>query len=227
MKFQKIKSDASSEWERFKDEERIHILVGTATCGRAAGAMDTLDTLRQKIEQHGIDAEITQVGCMGHCYAEPLVIISKPDQPAIIYGYATPGVASVLVDNYLLKSDPCLEFALGTFEIDEEGNKYLIWYWSYDTYDTNIMFKYWSTYTSTWSSSSIISIAESINNIGIPKINVDRLGFVYFVWDENGDYLSSDTDRDIFYKKFQGPPSAPTLAPIVPSILDTDQVYLH
>ena len=119
MNFKKIKSDAVSEWERFKDEQRTHILVGTATCGRAAGALDVLDTLKQKIEKNGIDDEIAEVGCMGHCYAEPLVIVSKPDQPAIIYGYVTPGMASVLVDNYLLKDDPCLEFALGALDDNE------------------------------------------------------------------------------------------------------------
>ncbi|MFC1951139.1 NADH-ubiquinone oxidoreductase-F iron-sulfur binding region domain-containing protein [Chloroflexota bacterium] len=119
MNFKKIKSEAVSDWERFKNKERIHILVGTSTCGRAAGALDVLDTLKQKIEQRGIDAEIAEVGCMGHCYAEPLMVVSKPGSPAIVYGYVTPGVASVLVDNCLLKDDPCLEFALGALEDNE------------------------------------------------------------------------------------------------------------
>jgi len=119
MNFSKIQSEAASEWERFKSKQKTRILVGTATCGRAAGAIDVLDTLRQKIEQRGIDAEITQVGCMGHCYAEPLVIVAKPESPAIIYGYVTPGVASVIVDNCLLKDDSCLEFALGALEDNE------------------------------------------------------------------------------------------------------------
>ena len=119
MNFNKIKSDAVSDWERFKNDEHIHILVGTSTCGRAAGALDVLDTLKQKIEQRGIDAEIAEVGCMGHCYAEPLVVVSKPGSPAIIYGYVTPGMASVIVDNCLLKDDLCLEFALGALEDNE------------------------------------------------------------------------------------------------------------
>jgi len=119
MNFSKIKSDAVADWERFKNKERIHILVGTSTCGRAAGALDVLDTLKQKIEQRGIDAEIAEVGCMGHCYAEPLMVVAKPGLPSIIYGYVTPGMASVIVDNCLLKDDPCLEFALGALEDNE------------------------------------------------------------------------------------------------------------
>jgi len=47
MNFKKIKSDAVSDWERFKNDEHIHILVGTSTCGRAAGALDVLDMLKQ------------------------------------------------------------------------------------------------------------------------------------------------------------------------------------
>ncbi len=119
MNFKKIKNDAVSDWERFKSKKTTHVLVGTATCGRAAGALDVMDTLKQKIEKRGIDAEITQVGCMGHCYAEPLVIVAKPGLPAVIYGYVTPGIASVLVDSCLLKNDPCLEFALGALEDNE------------------------------------------------------------------------------------------------------------
>jgi NADH-quinone oxidoreductase subunit F len=119
MNFSKIRSEAVSDWERFKSKERAHILVGTSTCGRAAGALEVLDALTKKIEQRGIDAEIAQVGCMGHCYAEPLVIVAKPGLPAFAYGYVTPGMASVIVDNCLLKDDPCLEFALGALEDNE------------------------------------------------------------------------------------------------------------
>ncbi len=78
-----------------------------------------LETIEQELAQRGIAAIITQVGCIGHCYAEPLVIIAKPGYPSICYGYVTPGIASRLVTDYIEGDDPCLEFALGALEENE------------------------------------------------------------------------------------------------------------
>lgn len=117
--FEGIRGHALSEWEALKNSEGPLILIGTATCARAAGALDVLKTLEDELAQRDIKATVTQVGCMGHCYAEPLVIITKPGYPPICYGYVTPGVASRLVQDFLVGDDPCLEFALGALEENE------------------------------------------------------------------------------------------------------------
>jgi NADH-quinone oxidoreductase subunit F len=95
---------------------QIHITIGTATCGRAAGALATLQAFKDEIARRNFDATITEVGCRGYCYAEPLVVISKPGLPPICYGYVTTGVAERLVSDFILGGDPCLEFALGALE---------------------------------------------------------------------------------------------------------------
>jgi len=92
------------------------IFVGTGTCGRAAGAMDTLAALEQELGSRGLDARLVQVGCNGHCYAEPLVTIQKEGWPPILYGPVKPGVARVLVQRFLTEDDPCLEYVLGALE---------------------------------------------------------------------------------------------------------------
>ncbi len=117
--FEEIRGQALKRWEALKDGKRPHLLVGTATCGRAAGALDVVKTLHDELERHKVEAKLTQVGCMGYCYAEPLVIIEKPGYPPICYGYVTPGIASRLVQDFLLGDDPCLEFALGALEENE------------------------------------------------------------------------------------------------------------
>jgi NADH-quinone oxidoreductase subunit F len=116
---QEMHNRALSAWKAATDGKRLRILIGTATCGRAAGALDVLKTIEQELAQREIDAIVTQVGCMGHCYAEPLVIIAKPGHPSICYGYVTPGIASRLVADYIEGDDPCLEFALGALEENE------------------------------------------------------------------------------------------------------------
>lgn len=64
---------------------------------------------------------MVQVGCMGLCYAEPLVILSKPGALRIAYQNITPEMVPRLVEGYIMGEDPCLELALGTFEMDERG----------------------------------------------------------------------------------------------------------
>ena len=114
--FEEIRGHALSEWEALKGSEEPHILIGTATCGRAAGALDVLETIEDELAQRNIKAKVTQVGCIGYCYAEPLVIITKPGYPPILYGYVTPGIASRLVADFLIGDDPCFEFILGALE---------------------------------------------------------------------------------------------------------------
>ena len=53
---------------------------------------------------------------MGHCYAEPIVIISKPGYPPICYGYVNPVIAERLIKEFILGDNPCLEFVLGALE---------------------------------------------------------------------------------------------------------------
>ncbi len=107
---------------RYKAEgkEDLPVLsVGTATCGRAAGALETLEVLRQEMEARGLPGRILEVGCNGHCYAEPLVTIRKKGWPPILYGSVKPGVAKVLVQRFLGGDDPCFEYLLGGLEPNE------------------------------------------------------------------------------------------------------------
>lgn len=96
--------------------EKPLLLVGTATCGLAAGAAAVLKTLKEELTRQKVEATVLEAGCMGHCYAEPLVIVYKPGFPPILYGYVTEGIASRLVIDFLAGDDPCLEFALGALE---------------------------------------------------------------------------------------------------------------
>jgi len=112
--FDKIRERATSDWEALKKSARPSIFIGAATCGRAAGAISVLEALSNTLARHRIEADITQVGCLGLCYAEPLVDIRKPGQPRIHYGNLTPELAGRLIEDYLLKDNPRPDLALGT-----------------------------------------------------------------------------------------------------------------
>ncbi len=116
LTFQKIKKQAESRWQELWNGRRPVILVGTATCGRAAGALEVLKTMRAFLEKETLDFPILEVGCMGHCYAEPLITIAKPGYPPICYGNVNPVVAENLIRNFILNDDPCIELVLGALE---------------------------------------------------------------------------------------------------------------
>lgn len=91
------------------------ILVGTATCGRSAGALDVLEAIRDECSAQRIDGDVIEVGCIGLCYLEPLVSIIKPNCPGIYYGQISPEKVKKLIKSYLVDDDPLPSYALGTF----------------------------------------------------------------------------------------------------------------
>ena len=109
--FREIKERAETHWQEIWNERPL-VLVGAATCGRAAGAIEVMQTFRDEIKKRDIDCPVIEVGCMGHCYAEPLAIIHKPGMPAICYGYVNPVIAERLVKEYIQGENPCPEFVL-------------------------------------------------------------------------------------------------------------------
>ncbi len=92
----------------------LTILVGAATCGRSAGALETMDAFRQELSNRNIAADIVETGCVGLCYAEPVVGIDQPGRPTIWYRNVTPERAGELVDGCLVSGNPPTEYALGT-----------------------------------------------------------------------------------------------------------------
>jgi NADH-quinone oxidoreductase subunit F len=88
-------------------------------CGRAAGALEVLAVIRNTLKRQGLDCPVVEVGCMGHCYAEPIVTISKPGYPPIAYGHVNPVIAERLVREFVVGNNPSPEFALGALEANE------------------------------------------------------------------------------------------------------------
>jgi len=57
------------------------IRVGVASCGIAAGADEVLDLLRSRAESVPVEG----TGCLGHCYAEPMVEVVLVDGNSVFY----------------------------------------------------------------------------------------------------------------------------------------------
>ena len=115
MSFEDTRQKAIRQWDAMQNSPQPVILVGTATCGRSAGAMEVLELFRKELPKRGIDAQIVEVGCIGLCSAEPLVCIRKPPRPAFCYSGVTPKRALALIEGYLVNDDCQASHALGVF----------------------------------------------------------------------------------------------------------------
>jgi len=65
--------------------EKTKVAVGMSTCGRASGAEEVLEAIKDEASSRGLDTIVTSTGCMGLCQREPLVDILRPGWPRIVY----------------------------------------------------------------------------------------------------------------------------------------------
>jgi len=98
--------------------EQIKFSVGMASCGRASGAEEVFNALREEIEQTGLGAIVTPTGCLGFCQKEPLVYLQVPGQPRLVYGNFNSNRAKELVQA-VRQGELYKKMLLGTVYEDE------------------------------------------------------------------------------------------------------------
>jgi NADH-quinone oxidoreductase subunit F len=121
QKYNEVREAAEKRRMAFQEAPVPKIHIGMATCGIASGALETQKAFEEALAENHIEALIHTVGCFGHCYAEPVVIIDHPDSgfPPIFYHEVTPGKAKMLVKLFLGDGDPRFEHVYGaTIEND-------------------------------------------------------------------------------------------------------------
>ncbi len=109
---------AKKKWEALQKSKNPIIYIGTASCGRAAGALELLTEIERFLQEHQITAKIIQVGCIGPCYLEPLIDIKLPDQPRVSYSNVNSKTLSHILKSHLIEKVPFVKGALGHFGKD-------------------------------------------------------------------------------------------------------------
>lgn len=101
----KLQSDVQSKIKlREKgdhSENLVQIKVSMATCGIASGAKETMTYFIEELDHQGIDAVITQTGCMGYCYAEPTIELTMPGQAPVVYGFVNKAKALEIIEKHI------------------------------------------------------------------------------------------------------------------------------
>lgn len=94
------------------------IRVGMSTCGIAAGAEEVYKTLKEEIKKRNLSVEIKKCGCLGMCYAEPLVEVHVEGVPPVIYGKVNKDVAIKILEKHvgtkMLVNDYIFDLAVKT-----------------------------------------------------------------------------------------------------------------
>jgi NADH-quinone oxidoreductase subunit F len=114
--FEAIQAEARKRRQSFKETVLPKIHVGMATCGIASGALETKKAFQDVLAEQSLSALIHTVGCLGHCYAEPVVVVENTGFPPILYYNVTPGKAGMIVRSFLRDGDPLFEHLLGATE---------------------------------------------------------------------------------------------------------------
>ncbi len=91
---------------------RLKILIGSASCGIAAGAREVEAAAIEAVEQLALDATVSRTGCIGFCQREPLVDLLLVDGPRLSYGNMTAKRVRRLLEAYAQQNDAKPETAL-------------------------------------------------------------------------------------------------------------------
>ena len=95
---QEIRKSAEGAWLDLLQGDLPLICTGLSTCGISAKARESLVNIESELAERGIAFRSMNVGCLGLCYAEPLIYIKMPNRPLICYGHLHPDNAAILVD---------------------------------------------------------------------------------------------------------------------------------
>ena len=106
-------AEAGRRWRWLTGDETPWIRVGTALCGKAAGADRVIAAIHAELERHNIQAIVSEVGCMGLCYAEPLVDIVMLNGSRLFYSDVTPSKVPAMIYSHLVRHEPVADLALG------------------------------------------------------------------------------------------------------------------
>jgi len=120
-KFKELESLAQEKWTALADGNKAWIRVGTALCGMAAGAPEVIRAIKEWLKMKGMDATVSQVGCLGLCFAEPLVDIKIPNQPRVVYRNVSPDDVPDLLDSQLVQQTALQRLVLGSVGGDVPG----------------------------------------------------------------------------------------------------------
>jgi NADH-quinone oxidoreductase subunit F len=110
--YEEMKAQAEESWRTVAEPQRPLIKIGVTTCSRAAGAEQTLEAIRSEVASRSLEVDVMVTGCWGLCFAEPIVEVTRPGQPAVLYGRVTADRVPELIEQAVAADGVASELAL-------------------------------------------------------------------------------------------------------------------
>ena len=102
----KIRERVRKDLELRTGKHRIKIVVCLGTCGIAAGARETMNTLIDLIAKNDrSDTIVTTAGCAGFCEQEPMIQIYTEDKKPVVYGKIDSKAAEEIFNKHILEGE--------------------------------------------------------------------------------------------------------------------------
>ena len=111
--FLEIGLEAAKRWQELTAGDRPWIRIGTALCGEAAGAFEVADAVEAALESQGVSATVSRVGCLGLCFAEPILDVQLPGGHRIFYGNVDSASVSEIISTHVAGGTQITAKALG------------------------------------------------------------------------------------------------------------------
>ncbi|HHX96481.1 MAG TPA: (2Fe-2S) ferredoxin domain-containing protein [Clostridia bacterium] len=104
----------TTEKEKAASREKagqVTLAVHMGTCGIANGARVVYNTVVNELKKRGLNnVYLTQTGCPGLCFLEPLITILEPGNKPYIYGKVTAEKMEKIVLQHLVNGQPITEW---------------------------------------------------------------------------------------------------------------------
>ena len=111
--FLEIGLEARNRWQELIAGEKPWIRIGTALCGEAAGAFEVADAVELELAHQAVSAQVSRVGCLGLCFAEPLMDVQLPGGHRVFYGNVSPNDVAEIVSSHVSGGAPVAGRARG------------------------------------------------------------------------------------------------------------------
>jgi NADH-quinone oxidoreductase subunit F len=119
--YEELRARAETRWKELTAGSLPWVRVGGGVSGEAAGADAATAAINQALARLGKRANVTRVGMLGLCYAEPLVDIMLPGGDRVFYANVTPQRAREIVETHIGNGVP--EASLALAQVTAEGSQ--------------------------------------------------------------------------------------------------------
>ncbi len=99
------------------------ITVGLGSCGIAAGASKTYDSIEQWIKKNDLNVQLEKTSCIGMCYNEPLVEI-KNTSGSYLYSKVDAQSVNDILEQHLINNSPLTRRIVKSDVIPTSGDDY-------------------------------------------------------------------------------------------------------